>query len=356
MRPPAHKTYIERYLDWARVEEQLAHYEHIRRLYPINFLKRCSDRSPYYCHYLAWRLGTWENEQLFEFMDDLFATGTSLKNWDANNNLLRSCTFDDFWGLIWQLQIAKFFCRKEGVQVEWMKSGPDLKVELGDEMFYVECYTYRKSFGIEEFICELFLQLNEQIRIEHIPCIHFSLPNDAHRLEVFLDTLFRPYLDSAFLDAKLKQAELEYPVLLPTPNGVNNLYVYIEGNEPGNYVPGRIPNSTGDPETYLKHSIDEGLNNKRDSNRLGDHHPNLLAVNYLLDVCFQMALHHQINLGWGPPSATFSTTFDAVLLAACGIDQVPSTDASHLEVRPGEDHPVLRFWRPTTGRLASGDA
>jgi hypothetical protein len=300
---PAHKTCIERYLDWAQVNERLARYEHIRSSYPINYLKCCSDKRPYYCHYLAWRLGTWPNEELFEFMDDLFATGSSLNNYRvATKSLRRSCMFGEFWGLIWQLQIAKFFCR-EGVQVEWMKSGPDLKVELGDEVFYVECFTYRKSFGIEEFIRELFLRLNDQIRVEHIQCIGFSLPDESGRLEVVLDELFRPYLDSAFLEAKLKQAKLEHPVLLPIPNGVNNLHVYIEGNEAGNYVSNRIPNSIGDHKTYLRHSIDDALNKKRNSNRLGDHHPNVLAVNYLLDGCFQMAIHG------GLPSVTFNTPF-----------------------------------------------
>jgi hypothetical protein len=71
-----------------------------------------------------------------------------------------------------------------------MNSGLDLKVALRDKVFYVECYTYRKPLGIEEFIGELFRQINEQIRVEHIRCIQFSLPNDAQRPEVFLDGSF----------------------------------------------------------------------------------------------------------------------------------------------------------------------
>ena len=153
---PAHKILIDRYLDWERVRERLNRYEHMRQQYPIRFLQDCLDRSPFYCHYLAWRLGTWMSEELFKFLDDLFATGASLKNRDSNRNLLKSCSFDDFWGLVWQLQIAKLFCGQEGVQVEWMNSGPDLKLNLRDKAFFVECYTYRKSFGIEAFIEEIY--------------------------------------------------------------------------------------------------------------------------------------------------------------------------------------------------------
>jgi hypothetical protein len=67
-------------------------------------------------------------------------------------------------------------------------------------------------------------------------------------------------------------------------------------------VPGRIPSSTGDPETYFKHSIDEALNNKRDSNRLGDHHPNLLAVITFLTPAFRWPylVKRTSDGGWRP--------------------------------------------------------
>jgi len=283
------------------------------------------------------------SEELFKFMDDLFATGASLKNWDSNRNLLRSCSFDDFWGLIWQLKIAKLFCDQQDVQVEWMNSGPDLKVNLGDKAFFVECYTYRKSFGIEAFIEELYNHIDQKIKVSHALCVQFRLPNDAASLEIFLDELFRPCLDSAFLQSKLKEAQFEYPILLPMPNSADNFYVYVEGSDANKYVPGRVPSATGNPEVYLKHAMEEALNNKRNSNRIVDHRPNLLGINYLLDKGFQMALNRQRDLGLRIPIPEFGTTFDMVLFAACGIDQTPSVHTYHLAVRPGQEHPAVGF-------------
>jgi hypothetical protein len=291
------------------------------------------------------------SEELFKFLDDLFATGASLKNWDSNKNLLRSCSFDDFWGLIWQLQIAKLFCDKQAVQVEWMKSGPDLKVKIDDKAFFVECYTYRKCFGIEAFIEELCNHINQKIRVKHALCIQFGLPNDAASLEIFLNELFTPYLDSAFLQSKLNEAQFEYPILLPIPNGADNFYVYVEGSDANKYVPGRIPSATGDPEVYLEHVMEEALNNKRNSNRIADHRPNLLGINYLLDQGFQMALNRQRDLGLTMPTPEFGTTFDMVLFVACGIDEIPLVHNYLLATRPGQEHPALGllglFDRPT---------
>src|SRR5574337_25180 len=103
---PAHKIFIHKFLDWNKVQERLRRYKNIANHYDIKYLKECSDKPPYYCHYLAWRLGTWETEPLFQFLDDLLALGSSLANWESNKNLLKSCNFDDFWGLVWQLQMA----------------------------------------------------------------------------------------------------------------------------------------------------------------------------------------------------------------------------------------------------------
>jgi hypothetical protein len=334
----AHKSLIQRYLDWTIVEERLVRYVHISKQYPISFLKDCSNKGPYYCHYLAWRLGTWKDEKLFEFLDDLFANGASLKNWNNKTNLLKSCDFGDFWGFVWELQIAKLLSNRKGVHVEWNNSGPDLKVGIGNEEFFVECYTYRKSFGIEEFIRELFSKISERINVKHTLCIQFGLPSAKSDLDAFLDKLFRPYLDSVFLKTKLKEAESAYPILLPIPSDADNLYVYVEGTDSGNYVPGRVPSSTGDPDAYLRHAIDEALNNKTFSNRLFNHRPNLLAVNYLIDEGFQLALNRQKALGWEIPSATFGNTIDAILLTANGIDRIPSIENSHVQVRAGANH------------------
>lgn len=343
--PPAHKIFIDQYLDWEKVQERLVQYKHIAHHYSIEFLENCSSKPPYYCHYLAWRLGTWRSENLFEFLDNLLSNGALLNHWVNNKNLLRSCNFDDFWGLIWQLQIAKFFCNKKEVNVEWMPSGPDLQVSMGDKDLFVECYTYRKSFAVKAFIEELFHHIDQRIMIRHTPCTLFSLPKD-NDIEAFLHKLFKPYLDPEFLKGKLKEAQVEHPILLPIPNFADNLSIYVEGNDQRNYTPGNLPMGAGDPEKYLTHAIKEALNNKRYSNQLRSHHPNLFAVNYLLDQDFQMAMNRQKDLGLKMPSPDFGCTFDMVLLCTCGIDEIPSKNNFYLMARPGSSHFAQNFWLP----------
>jgi hypothetical protein len=53
---------------------------------------------------------------------------------------------------------------------------------------------------------------------------------------------------------------------------------------------------------------------------LKDHHPNLLAVNFLLGVDFQLA--SVISHGLLPPQ-DFGSTYDSIFLAACGINELP---------------------------------
>jgi len=284
-------------------------------------------------------MGTWGTESLFEFFDALLAHGASLRNWGSNRNLLRSCSFDDFWGLIWQLQVAQLLSHN-GIEAEWMKSGPDLKALSRSGIFYIECYTYRKSFAIKEFIEEVFRHIHPQIRVRHVPCVHFSLPKDSAGMETCLDELFRPYLNPGFVESKAREAEVEYPILLQMPQSINNLYVYMEGSDPTNYIPGKLPMGTGDPERYLRHAIEEALNNKRGSNQLQNHHPNLLAVNYLLDTDFQMSLNRQRDLRKPIPLSDLGPAFDSVLLAACGIDEHLSVGRVYLKVQPGQAHPI----------------
>ena len=42
------------------------------------------------------------------------------------------------------------------------------------------------------------------------------------------------------MDNKLKEAEKKWPVLLPTPQGIDNFYIYVEGNNQAKYIPGRL--------------------------------------------------------------------------------------------------------------------
>lgn len=342
MQKPAHKIFIHEFLDWNKVQERLRHYKHIANHYDIRYLKECSEKPPYYCHYLAWRLGTWRNEKLFEFFNDLLAFGSSVKNWKSNNNLLRSYSFDDFWGLLWQLQVAKYFSRKKDINIEWMSSGPDLKITTGKEDIFIECYTQRKSFGLEIFIQEIFKHIHPSIRVEHTQYIRFSLPKDSE-IEKFLNYIFMPYIDPKFLESKLKEAEKEWPVLLSVPEDTKNFNISLEGDDPDNYVAG--DNACGDPENYLNISIREALNNKKLSNDLKNSHPNIFAVNFLLGIDFQTAYDRQLYLGNPVPLLLPDNhPYDAIFLSLCGINEIPTfekkSEKSFLWIKPGIKHPI----------------
>jgi len=336
MREPAQKILVHKYIDWQRVEERLIRYKNIGSNYNIAEFKKSADKPPYYCHYLAWRLGTWNNEDFFKYYDQLLGVGAALDNWSSMENLLISPEFPVFWGLLWQLQVAKFFSDIQGVDLVWLTQGPDLKITVQNEHFFVECYTYQKSFGIEEFIGELFGQIHPKLKIDRMPYVQFSLPKNKDRNN-FLNELFRPFLDPHFIQEKSNEAQTEYPVMLPVPEGSKNFYVYMEGDDPSNCVSGR--NASGDPEEYLILAIREACNNKKNENKLKGMHPNILAVNFLLGGDFEAAEDRHLELYGAAISPCLDEAFDGVLFDFCGIDKTLSPEKIILNIK-SEKHPI----------------
>jgi hypothetical protein len=239
-------------------------------------------------------------------------------NW-SKNRIPKGCEFDSFWSFMWELQIAKLFASYQNIRVEWTNSGPDLKVISEAGTFFVECTVYRKSFGLEEFIGELLANIHPLIKSEHVAFNIFSLPKNTN-VESFLNQLFSPFLSPSFLKEKLEEAQKASPIILPTPKDVENFYVFIENQDAPEYTSYRPWITTGPPELYLTQVAKEALESKRFSNDLKSHRPNLLAINLLLGKDFQTA----ISLGRDIPQPDLGSEYDAVLMAACGIDEVPS--------------------------------
>jgi hypothetical protein len=333
MREPSHLTFVRQHLNWERARERLERYKHIGKIFPIESLQECSDKAPYYCHYLSWRLGTWQDEGSFEFFDKLLEISTDLPGWDKVR-IPGGCEFDKFWGFVWELQTAVFFADHLGLRTEWKRVGPDFRVSADSTAFFVECTTYRKSFALEEFISEVFRFIHPEIIAEHVPCLQFSLPKDD-KIEAFLDGLFVPYLDPTFLPSKLREAQQHAPLVLPIPPGSQNFYVYLDNRDAvdHNFELRQILTSAGDPVSFLKLALKEIFGNKASSNKLLQNRPNLLMVNFLLGKDWQLARAlrpmPELNLG---------ETFDAVLLTACGINRVPTFQNSFVGCKPG--HPI----------------
>jgi hypothetical protein len=326
---PSHKTLINRYLNWDLVRERLERYKTIGKLYSLDDLRACSSKPPFYCHYLGWRLGTWKNEGTFKFFDSLLANALNLPNWNKAR-ISQGCEFQNFWALLWELQVAQLFTNFPVTIVEWNKVGPDLRVHSNSSAFFIECTTHPQSFGLEEFINELLGHVHPWIKADHILFNRFRLPNNA--IEPYLDDLFKPLLNETFLQEMIKKAEGISPVKLHTPKSGENLFVFIENLDAENRDFDQPWNTTGIPENFLHDVVQDVLDKKRKSNKIKSNRPNILAVNLLLgDFQTGVALRKL-------PKPNLGKEFDAVFLTACGIDEIPSLKKGLLQFY--NNHPI----------------
>lgn len=329
-----YKELIARYLDWDRVEDRLARYPHIGQCFSLKWLRSRSKKPPFYSHFLAWLLGVWKNEDRFQHLDGLLAHAMSLPNWTTLKCESPSSNYANFFSLIWELQVAKFLSLQPNFIVSWTKSGPDLQVRVDSDVLYVECLSYRKSFGIELFINEVLTQVHESIKVKHGSNLKFSLPNDGKKLEVFLDKVLSPFLDEQYTLDLLDSAKVKWPVIIPVPEDSKNFYIYVDGDDLDAYDrETTIPYSTGDEEAYLKNSIREAVNNKRSENKIAQYRPNLLAVNFLLGRDYKFAIDWIQYTGQPLPLADFGSEFDGVLFAVCGIDSLLKPQDFTLQVK-----------------------
>jgi hypothetical protein len=316
---PAQRQLVHRFIDWGIVEQRLQRFPAIDRAFPVELLRSHQETPPYYCHYMAWRLGTWNSESLFVRLDELLAGAEKLPSWSAEKPLLKSPDFSCFWSLVWQLQVAEYLL-EIGSGVQWASSGgPDLSAQVESETWYVECYTYHKSFSLVLFIEELLQQVDGSIRVQYDLCMPFSLPKDRARSE-FLDRTLSDFINPAYIERARSMALVQYPVVLLT-ECENSLVVYMEGRDPAAYVPGIVPNRTGDSQRYLKVVLSEAIRAKQNANLLDKRHPNLVAVNFSLSADTQFALNRADGLKLSIPEIQLDLSHDAVAVAVIGINE-----------------------------------
>ena len=336
----AQQELVNRFIDWERVQSRLSRFPAIAKHFPENLLRACADKPPYYCHYMTWRLGTQWDERYVENFERMLSGSAQLENWaEEFQSFQRSCDFGEYWSLLWQMQVARFFYTR-GASVQWNPKGPDLTVNLHEAPFFVECYTYRKSYSIEDFVWELLRRVHPRLRVERRAYLPFSLPQNADTAN-FLDELLRPLLDPRFLQHKLSAADQCWPYLLPVPQAVRNFVVYVEGDINA-YDPGVLRNYTGDPESFLKLGLSEAVRNKQKANRLAEHRPNVLAINYLLGSDFYMAQQRQQELQEKMPKVNLDPVLDAILYTSCtGVDD----NLHQFRVQsPNNCHPLVAWF------------
>lgn len=338
MREPSHLTFVKQYLNWERVKERLLKYKHIAATFPLSKLKKCSNKAPFYCHYLGWRLGTWENEDWFEFFDNLLEISSNLPGWDYVSHIPGGCDYGNFWSFVWELQTAVFFSNHLGLKTAWRKDGPDFQVSVESTDIFIECTTYHKSFGLSEFISELFQCISFQINTLHTPFLKFSLPKN-NNIEAFLDVLFNPYLDPSFLHDKITETQHKSPVMLPIPPGAVNFYIYLENQDAANknFELEKELFTAGNPESFLEIALREIINNKTYANNLPKNRPNLLMVNFMLGKDWQLAATLRTI-----QKPCLGKTLDGIFISTCGIDRIPMIQDLFVYF-PDISHPLARF-------------
>lgn len=321
------RKWVHQLLDWSQVEARTERFPAIRRTFPVELLRKYDERAPYYSHYMSWRLGTWRDETLFERLEELLLCAEALPNWKQEKaSLVSSPDYSEFWSLVWQLQMAEYL-DGVGSEVAWATQkapSPDLSAVVYGQRCFVECYVPRKSFGLLRYIEDVVSRVDESICVSYDSCLPFRLAGNSSETD-FVDHVLRRCLAPDRLAEAKREAETEYPVVLFKDED-SSLYVYVEGEKANNYMPGIVPNRVGCPERYLELVLREAVGTKQSSNGLGDHRPNLLAVNYLLSTDFQLAASlrglpaaAQINFDLG-------ASIDTLAVSTAGIDECLSRE------------------------------
>lgn len=338
---------VKRLLSWPLVEARLMQFPAIARAFPLSLLLSRRGTQPYFCHYMAWRLGTFQDERLVLRLNELLEHAESLPNWKFEKALIEGGDFADFWSLIWQLQVAEYLS-DQGIHVSWNRAGPDLSAEVDGQRLFVECYVYRKSFGAVLFIEELIQGLGTDLRVSYDSCLPLSLPNDRASLSIELSSLMAPLVDSQALAAKRGLAQGCYPVVLSRASQ-GTLAISLEGPDVKAYDPLVLPQNVGESTEYLEVALREAADSKKaNSNRLASHRPNLVLVNYALSADAQMALALLQGSPHSLPRVNLSENVDALAYATTGIDSVLSRQDIKLVVTKSERHPARAITVPAT--------
>ena len=312
------KYFVHKFIDWKKVEERLSKYEYINNYFPINTLKseEFTEKPPFYCHYLAWRLCVWYNENRFEYFNHLLENAETIDGWDGKNKIQNQNEFGQFWSFLWELQVAEFLTSFPNLQVNWnIKNGPDLYIQTNSEELFVECKTIHKSFGLENFIEEVLNQIDTAICVSHGLFMKFSLSHDNKRI-ILLDSIFEPFLDPAFIEKKKLEVQRISPLLV-IEDKLPNFYIYLDNSQVENtdYDLSIKLFSAPGPESYTN-IMNKEIISKENENNLIFYHPNLLFVNLVLSEDWQLG--SKWNEQYSPPR---SPNLDNILLTACGIDE-----------------------------------
>ena len=293
------------------MEQRLRRYPHIADSFPVEVLRTGRD-SPYAVHYLAWCLGVWCKESLFERLDRLLEIASAIPGWDEERkSLTKNPEYGMYFSLVWQLQVAEFM-HSQGCRLQWQASGPDLRCVHEDQEFFVECYQPKGAHSVELFIDDILTSVGSDIEVHHDLFHPLKLPqNEA---SVLIDRALHHFVDQQALKERREAARLVHTDIVFEEGGLR-----IELNGGAEYE-GRPDNAGLDPVEPIRRLLAKAIHAKADKNRLRDNRPNLLAVNTLLtDAQHEGSFERRIKFA-GYPQFDLPDTLDAVAYSPVGIN------------------------------------
>jgi hypothetical protein len=151
-------------------------------------------------------------------------------------------------------------------------------------------------------------------------------------------------LDDALLSHLRAQARERYPAVVCAP--ASTLTIYVEGHNTDAYDPSVLKDNTGRPDLFLEVALREAVSSKSMSNRLADHHPNLLAVNYALSTDMQLAVTRHQDLGLTLPSVGLGEYIDALACSTIGVNVPLTRPTLKIIEAASDDHPAWRVAIP----------
>ena len=313
------KHFVHKLIDWKQVDQRLERYPAIRDAFSMEVLRAAEESPPYYCHYMAWRLGTWsaESEGCLASLDKLLASAAKLPNWENEKSVLNDGEYATYWSLLWQLQVAAKL-RAVGRNVMWAgpEGGPDLSVEVDGQQWHVECYVMRKSYFLLQFLQECLSKiLRRSVQDDYRLFARMSLPEAGK----FLDDKLEPYCEAS----RREEASGKYVTIVYgdqcSVEVVEEEWETDKSNE--TVETGRRSRArSGSPEQHVATMLKEAVSNKQDSNSLCDHHPNVLAVNLLLTNAEAAEYHDRDGNMIARCAPELPDALDVLAVANCGID------------------------------------
>jgi hypothetical protein len=305
-----------------RLEDRLNRYPHIRQICENTISK--PDPS-FCCHALKFRMALWQSEYLFTRLESLLVGAWSVPGFEHELSKIQGNlgSYKKIFEFLWPLQVVDFFKRGSASVDFKPNGGPDLVVRpFGHEQrtFFVECYFYNKYWGIEQFITDILharfpgfeLRRRAGLRLEE---------SDARDM---IDVLLSPLANDPSA---------------PTPGGV--VSAWPSAGEPDWLIArtGTVDenNARLDGRASYLHFFRESVNNKKDSNKLEKHRPNLLAVN-ALGMDFQLAASSWPDQAL--PYVELPEPIDGVWWSCCGYDQPLGIQHGRYMLR-SLDHPFM---------------